>query len=170
MALGNNWLYGYAGDVNNSIPMSNLYPGGRATSFVPPTATSVPFRNNSAGELGALNQDARFAMLPQPVQAAGMGGMDGGKPVMKGSDSIAPSSTNTAAGKPATWWVMFFIIFMLFVWLSRKYDTGQVSGNLKLSLFNGVFLTLFVVLILNMLKVVAAKIKVPGLSEMILAA
>lgn len=167
MALGGN-LYGYVGDVNNSIPMSNLYPGGRATSYVPPTATSVPFRNNSAGELGALNQDGRF--LTQPAVAAGMAGMDGGRPVMKGSDSIAPSSTNTAAGKPATWWVMFFVVFLLFVWLSRKYDTGQVSGNLKLSLFNGVFLTLFVVLILNLLKVFAAKVKVPGLSEMILAA
>lgn len=164
MALGGN-LYGYVGDVNNSIPMSNMYPGGRATAYVPPTASSIPFRNNSAGELGALNQ-----RLDIPAQAAGMGGMDGGRPTMRGSDSIAPSSTNTAAGKPATWWVMFFVVFMLFVWLSRKYDTGQVSGNLKLSLFNGIFLTLFVVLILNLLKVFAAKVKVPGLSEMILAA
>ncbi len=105
-------LYGYAGDVNNTIPMSNMYPGGRATSYVPPTASSIPFRNNSAGELSALNQDAYFNSLSAPVMAAGMNGRDGGRPVMKGSDSMT-AGPSIGLGKPAGSWLMFLVIFLL---------------------------------------------------------
>ncbi len=162
-------LYGYAGDVNNTIPMSNMYPGGRATSYVPPTASSIPFRNNSAGELSALNQDAYFNSLSAPVMAAGMNGRDGGRPVMKGSDSMT-AGPSIGLGKPAGSWLMFLVIFLLFVWVSRKYGEAGSFSNIRMSVFNGLFLTFFIVLMLNLLKVFATKVKIPGVSELILAA
>lgn len=153
-------FYGQVGDVNNSIPISNLYPGGRATSYVPPTASSLGFRNNSMGELSALGNDARMMRAPMA------GGMRGGK-------EMAPSATGTAAGKPASWWLMFFIVFLVFVVLSRRYGGGDGApsfSNIKLTVYNGLFLTFFLVLMLNLLKVIAAKVRVPGVSELILAA
>lgn len=162
-------LYGYYGDVNNSIPFASAYPGGRATSYVPPTASSYAFRNNSAGELAALNQDRFFRQMSPPAVAGGMGG---GVPVTAARDSMAASSSSNGGviGKPSMWWITFAVVFALFVWFSRKYDTGQNFSNIKMSVWNGLFLTFFIVLMLNLLKVFAAKVKIPGVSELILAA
>lgn len=163
--------YGYAGDVNNTIPMSNMYPGGRATSFVPPSAGNLGFRNNSAGELGALNQDAFLRSMSYPVGAQGspapsMAAGTGGGP-MTGAAARPMASGGTA---PANSWLLFFVILIIFVWVMKKYDTAGNYGNIKVTLYNGVVLTFFIVLMLNLLKVAAAKVKVPGVSELILAA
>lgn len=174
-------LYGYPGDVNNTIPMSNMYPGGRATSYVPPTASSLGYRNNSAGELNALNQD--FGMdyyggypvgaqgSPAPsLNDMGQGSMNGGASSPIGREVMNASTNGSIGTAPATSWLLFFVIFVAFVWLARKYDSGQNFGNIRLSLYNGLFLTFWIVLILNFLKVIAAKVRVPGVSELILAA
>lgn len=65
---------------------------------------------------------------------------------------------------------MFLVIFLLFVWVSRKYGEAGSFSNIKMSVFNGLFLTFFIVLMLNLLKVFATKVKIPGVSELILAA
>lgn len=168
-------FYGYPGDVNNTIPMSNMYPGGRATSYVPPSAGSLDFRNNSAGELNALNQDAYlYGSYPVGAQGSnapamddmGSGGMGTAAPVGRAVQN-ASQDVGTA---PATSWLMFFAIFVIFVWVARKYDSGGSFGNIRLSIYNGIFLTFWIVLILNFLKVLAAKVRIPGVSELILAA
>lgn len=149
-------MYGYYGDVNNTIPVSNVYPGGRATAYVPPTSTTMGYRNNSSGELAALNQDAyRQGMRIAPSTAPA---------------ATAPSSNGGFFGKPASWWILFAITFVVFVWLARRYDTGGNFGNLRMSVYNGLFLTFWMILILNLMKVFAAKVKIPGASELILAA
>lgn len=148
--------YGYAGDVNNSIGMSSAYPGGRTFGVTPPSANRYRVRNNVAGELGAVNQSDRRA------------------------DNMAmnasPDSDNTSMGRPLVWWVVLLIIFIVVVWLMKRFAPGEASnyGNIRPGLYNGVFLTLYIVLILNVLKVAAVKMKgVPGLSalaDLILAA
>ena len=147
---------GFRGDVDNSIPMTNAYPIGRTYGSVPPSGTDLMYRNNVAGELGALNQDYMGANPMQQVTNVTNGAM---------------KKTNGVIGKPANWWFTFFLVFVLFVWVARRYaPEGEQFSNIKLSFWNGLFLTLWIVLILNLLKVVAARIKVPGLSEMILSA
>lgn len=168
MPLGFPSTYGYAGDVNNTIPMSNMYPGGRATGFVPPSAGNLGFRNNSPGELGALMNDS-YRALSNPVGAQGSPAPStgqGGAPAASGGQR-AMQSNGTA---PANSWLMFFVILIIFVWLMRRYDTAGNYGNIKATLYNGVVLTFFIVLMLNLLKVLAAKVKIPGVSELILAA
>jgi hypothetical protein len=147
--------YGYQGDVNNSIGLASVYPGGRAASFVPRAASSNRFRNNSAGELGAVNQGRGY---PRAVSDA--------------ATDTMPAPTGGILGQPASWWVIWLVVFALFLWVARKYAPGDGNryGNLLPSAYNGIFLTLYVVLILNVLKVFATKFKVPGLSELILAA
>lgn len=153
--------YGYPGDVNNSIGLASAYPGGRTFGAVPQGATRNRFRSNSMGELGALNQGRypRAAQAnPQPTAA---------------SDVLLPEQTGGLLGQPASWWVVWLIAFVLFLWVAKKYAPGDGDGrygNILPSLYNGVFLTLYIVLILNVLKVFATKFKVPGLSELILAA
>jgi hypothetical protein len=148
--------YGYPGDVNNSIGLASAYPGGRSMSFVPRAAASNRFRNNSAGELGAVNQGRGY---PRAVADA--------------TTDTMPAPSGGILGQPASWWVVWLVAFVLFLWVARKYAPGEGGGrygNILPSLYNGVFLTLYIVLILNVLKVFATKFKIPGLSELILAA
>lgn len=157
-----------------------MYPGGRATAYVPPSASSMGYRNNSAGELNALNQDFDMgygSAYPVGAQGSpapslndmGQGAMNGGSSSPIGAE-VMKASQGSVGTAPATSWVLFFGIFVAFVWLARKYDSGQNFGNIRLSIYNGIFLTFWIVLILNFLKVLAAKVRVPGVSELILAA
>src|SRR5262249_51918368 len=139
-------------DVNNSIGMGSAYPGYRAAGYTPPSANRYRMRANSAGELGALNQDAGAQMVGPggPAATGGGGGTVGGAPPGRG--------------------VGLLVVFALFGWASRRYNGGEKFTNIKLSVYNGVFLTIWIVLILNLLKVIAAKVPIPGLSALILAA
>ena len=147
--------YGYTGDVNNSISSASAYPGGRTMGFTPQMAARNRFRNNSPGELGAMNQGRGY---PRAVTNA--------------DTDTMPAPSSGVLGQPASWWVVWLVVFVLFLWVARKFapGDGQRYGNLLPSVYNGVFLTLYVVLILNVLKVFATKFKIPGLSELILAA
>lgn len=81
-----------------------------------------------------------------------------------------PMSQRGMMGKPASWWLMLVVVFAIFVFVSRKFDGPEKFGNIKLTLWNGVFATLFVVIMLNFLKVVFSYFKVPGLSDLVAAA
>ncbi|MCI0615587.1 hypothetical protein L0244_21570 [bacterium] len=150
-------------DVNNSIVYSSAYPGGRASGYAPPSANRYRARNNFAGELGGVNADAaaQMAMQPEMTSSAIAPGTPGNRMAMNG---------NGIFGQPARWWIGFVIVFALFVWASRRFNGGEKFTNIRMSVYNGIFLTIFVVLILNLLKVFAARFPVPGLSALILAA
>ncbi|HET8676041.1 MAG TPA: hypothetical protein VFO63_09665 [Blastocatellia bacterium] len=150
--------YGYPGDVNNSISLASAYPGGRTFSSVPAGATRNRFRTNGAGELGAVNQ-GRYPRAAASAQSNGV-------------SDVLPEPTGGVLGQPASWWIIWLVVFGVFLWAARKFAPGggERYGNILPSLYNGVFLTLYIVLILNVLKVGATKFKIPGLSEMILAA
>ena len=154
--------YGYRGDVNNTISASSVYPGGQTFSSVPYSSNRYRFRNNSPGELGAINQGN--------AMYSGMRG-DAAR-VETNGDVETPSVANGFLGKPSSWWVMFAIVFVTFVWLAKRYDGsgGSTMGNLAPTLFNGIVLTFFIVLMLNLLKVFATRFRIPGISELILAA
>lgn len=88
---------------------------------------------------------------------------------------VAASEANNTGplGKPVTWWLLFAVIFAVFVWVARRYASGPEAanfGSIRLSLYNGIFLAFYIVLILNLLKILAVKWQVPGVSELILAA
>lgn len=146
--------YGVVNDVNNTIMVSSAYPGGRSYGLTQPAATRSRYRNNSSGEAASVNQS----------------GTRRGSTVAAGTQE-APAMDTGPLGKPNAWWLIFAVVFVAFVFGARKLAPEASSEyGIKLNLYNGVFLTLWIVLILNLLKVLAARFKVPGLSEMILAA
>jgi hypothetical protein len=150
--------YGYAGDVNNSISAASAYPGGRTFGMVPPAANRYRFRTNTAGELGAVNQ-GDITMATSNVAAA-----------------AGPDADNSPMSRPLQWWLVLAVIFVVIVWLMKRFAPSEQKefGNINPGLYNGVFLTLYIVLILNVLKVLAVKMKgIPGLNalaDLILAA
>jgi len=158
-------------DVNNTINMSSAYPGGRASGYAPPSANRFRVRNNSAGELGAVNQDG--AMARGPAGPAVSPGVFGANNNMAGTPMQGMTTNGDGReffGQPVKWWFAFLIVFALFVWASRRFNGGEKFTNIKMSVYNGIFLTVFIVLILNLLKVFAARFPIPGLAPLILAA
>lgn len=154
--------YGYQNDVNNRIGLNSAYPGGRTFGSTPPSANRFRTRNNSAGELSAVNQGDRM--------------MQRGRPAMDNAPAATPDADNSPMSRPIYWWFTLAIIFVVIVWLMKRFAPSEQRefGNINPGLYNGVFLTLYIVLILNVLKVFAMKVKdITGLSalaDLILAA
>lgn len=150
---------GLAGDVNNSIFMTGAYPVGRSYGMVGRSATDFSMRNNLAGEIGGLNQDYRgFAS----TNAAMATTQRNGRAMMRNGNG------NGNGKKPAVWWLTFAIIFVIVAWAARRFaPDGEQFAIIKPNLINGIFMTLWIVLILAFLKQVALRLKpIPGVSAL----
>jgi hypothetical protein len=76
----------------------------------------------------------------------------------------SPMDTGTSDGpKPAIWWLTFAIVFVVVAWVARKFaPDGEQFAIIKPNLINGLFLTLWIVLIIVFLKQIALRVrKVP---------
>lgn len=151
---------GLAGDINNSVFMTNAYPVGRTYGIVGPSPLGFKTRNNLSGEVGGLNQDFRKAM---PATNASM--VNTQSPVQMSSDT---------GKKPAIWWLTFAIVFVVVAWVARKFaPDGEQFAIIKPNLINGLFVTLWIVLIIVFLKQIALRAKsiplVSSLADLILS-
>jgi hypothetical protein len=136
---------GYPNDVNNTIAFGDVY---NFNDF--PTDIGTP-------DAGLPDTAPTQDVMPSVT------GVDT-------NNAMNSSAQISAAGKPAYWWLTLFGMFALFVFLARKYGGGDSYSNIKASVYNLFFLTIFIVLMLNFLKVIAANWKIPGFSELVLAA
>jgi len=140
---------GYPNDVNNSISFFDAYnPGGTvgpANMGVPAGANGASAGNTFPAAMGA---------------AAGMGK----------AKAVAAAPAGGVLGAPVTWWVGLLITFGVVIWIARRYGGDERFTNIKGSLYNLTFLTVFIILIKNVLNVLAARFPIPGLSKLILAA
>lgn len=136
-------ISGMANDVNNSIALGDVY---NYNDF--PVDIGVP-------DMGLNDTAPTSDVVPGEVAT---------------NNTMSSSMQTSALGKPAMWYVTLVGFFFLFVWLARKYGGGDKYSNIRASAYNLFFLTIFVVLMLNLLKVIAAHLKIPGLSPLILAA
>lgn len=158
---------GLNGDVNNSIFFGNAYPVGRTFGSVPRAATDFSVRNNMVGELGGLNQDFRGFVPTNASMADTM--RTGGA-----SKMIANGNGNGNGPKPAIWWLVFAVVFIIVAYVARKFaPDGEQFAIIKPNLINWVFVTLTVILTIVFLKQIALRTrKVPvfgTLSELVLS-
>ena len=96
------------------------------------------------------------------------------------NNEIVPStSNNTATQMPvgngkgvgsAHWWLVFVAIFAGFIFVARKFGGGDSYSNIRMSVYNGLFLTFFIILMLNFMKVLATKLPPNPVSALIMAA
>lgn len=91
-----------------------------------------------------------------------------------GSDApmvdAAPATMGGIMGQPATWWVMLLVVTAIFIFISRKFGGTEKFGNIKLTLWNGLFSVAWYILVLNFLKVVFSYVRIPGWSDLVKAA
>lgn len=144
---------GYPNDVNNSISFYDVYnPGGT----VMPDGIGVPAGNNGA----SMGNTYPGGGGPAAGAAAGNGK----------AAAAAAAPTGGILGAPVTWWVTILAIFVGVIWIARSYGGDERFTNIRGSLYNLTFLTIFIILIKNVLNVLAARFPIPGLSKLILAA
>jgi len=104
------------------------------------------------------------------VQGANMGA--------NGGSDVSPSMMNEMdarpmAQKPAFSFLFLTILLVIFIFVSRKFGGPEKFGNIKLTLWNGLFAVVFIIIIMGFLKAVAPWLmKVPflrGVGELFLA-
>lgn len=90
------------------------------------------------------------------------------------NDTPSTGMTNAKAvqtpGSPAYWWLVFVVIFAVFVFIARKYAGDDRYSNIRASVYNMFFLTFFIILIMNVMKRIAAAVPPNPVSALILAA
>jgi hypothetical protein len=145
---------GLAGDVNNTIMITNAYPVGRTFGMIGQSPLAFSQRNNLAGEIGGLNQDYARASMQQTNAS-----------MVSTQSAVTPGNGNGNGNgpKPAIWWLTFAIVFVIIAWTARKFaPDGEQFAIIKPNLINGLFLTLWIVLIIVFLKQIALRVrKVP---------
>lgn len=146
--------WGIPGDVNNSMSLEGTYPVGRSFGIVGLSGTDFTMRNNFSGEIGGLNQDYGAGFVGTNASMAST------EPRMRNG--------NGNGKKPAVWWITFAIILVIVSWAARRFaPEGESFALIKPNIINGVFLTLWIVLILVFLKQVALRVKkFPGVSAL----
>jgi hypothetical protein len=103
-------------------------------------------------------------------------GAPAGDPSATGADAplspvdSTPVERRGLMGKPTTWWVMLVIVFAVFVFISRKFGGPEKFGNIKLTVWNGLFSVAWFIIVLNFMKVTFSYFKIPGWSELVAAA
>lgn len=76
----------------------------------------------------------------------------------------------TTPGNPAHWWLVFAVIFAGFILIARKFSADDRYSNIRASTYNMFFLTFFFILIMNVMKRIAAAVPANPVSALVLAA
>jgi hypothetical protein len=158
---------GLAGDVNNSIFMTNAYPYGRSYGMVGMSGSDFAYRNNYAGEIGGLNSDFQYGGATFAATAVNPN-MPAGASRVSGQAQHSFDGNGQVTKKPAMWFLGFFAFFIVFLWLAYRYaPDGEQYALIKPNLINFAFVGLFVILLIVLFKQIAIRIKpVPGLSHL----
>lgn len=137
-------------------------------------STGISAAQMYSGQTPIFNEvDASSAYFPISTANPANAGQMPQQPVPGGAGPIAdpqPMANRGIMGKPATWWLGLVIVFAVLVFVSRRFGGEEKFGNVRATLWNGVLTTVFIVVILNFLKVFFSYFKVKGLSELIAAA
>lgn len=125
----------------NAVPMRTLLPRASGLSLANEGSSATPSSTTSGGSVNKPQ--------PEAVQAAAVG--------MQGSPLMALV-------------VMAVLLFALMFVAKRFGSEGSSFASIKLSVYNILVISLAAIIGINFFKLVFTKIKVPGVSAMVLAA
>lgn len=143
---------------------SSLYRTGAAFSFNPINASSAYFPDMTetyAPPSGVPGYSGEMA---------GVMNSNGNNGAMVDDGDGRPMAARGVMGKPAGWWITLVLVFAVMVFVSRRFGGAEKYGNMRVSLWNLAIATIFMVIMLNFLKVTFSFFKVPGLSTLVAAA
>lgn len=133
-----------APDVNY-VPVRNVYPTASGASLGSTAAATSP-DNLFTGLLPSGNANANAVV------------------------TSAQAGSPSFGGHPMTWWVGLLLLFLGVYWLAKKTGNATDFSGIRLSAYNIFFITFTALLGLTLGKVILTKFRVPGLSQVWLAA
>lgn len=91
--------------------------------------------------------------------------------VAGGSDNkdVQASQSVGMMGEPIRWWVALAILLMVLMYSAQRFDGNGNYGNLKLTAYNILSITLSAIIGITLFKVFFTKFPVPGLTLLIQA-
>jgi len=135
--------------------------GSIADSVFGPDVNFVPERNVYPGATGPTTGSIGAAASPDDAR------YQAGSP----DDGLAGAQPPVGlTGHPVMWWVGLAVMVGLIWWLAHKVGKGGDFANLRASTFNVVMITMIAVLGLTIGKAIFSKVRIPGLSDVFLAA
>lgn len=126
-----------------------------------PVAAVYPTAN------GGTLASAAAAMSPNTT--VNVPGNSGGRTIAT-DDGTGSAPGVTTSGHSVSWWVGFLVFLGIMVWIARKAGGEEDFRNIRPTLYNFLTITLTAIVGIVGLKVIAAKWRVPGASDIILAA
>ena len=139
---------------NPSYSMANMGSNGNAATDNP-----TPLRNLSPTAPGAtLGTASGGASLSTTASV--------GQPTTAGA---SPTATAGVGGQPITWWASLIVLFIVLGLVAKKAGNESEFGNLKVSAYNILMITLASVIGIAGLKVLFTRFPVPGISTLIQA-
>lgn len=92
------------------------------------------------------------------------GSADGGATVAAGGTGFSTS------GRTLWWWVGFMVFLLVMVFVARKAGGEEDFRNIRPTMYNFLTITLTAIVGIVGMKVIAARWRIPGASDLILAA
>jgi hypothetical protein len=80
------------------------------------------------------------------------------------------TNTGTSGGKSLGYWLGLFAFLAIMVWVARKAGSAEDFRNIRPTLYNFLTITLTAIVGIVGLKVIFAKYRIPGASDVVLAA
>lgn len=134
----------YQDNVVNNLYSGNIYPGDGFT-------------------MGAA---ASPLMAPMPVAGVEVSG----NTIDPGSAEVIQASATGAQGSAAAVWIAMAVALFLLMWVAKRFGSqGKDFANIQLTVYNVLVLAFAGVIGSTMLKALFTKIKIPGLSSLVLA-
>lgn len=90
--------------------------------------------------------------------------------VVVDATTVDGSATFTTSGRSLWWWVGFLVFLLVMVFVARKAGGEEDFRNIRPTMYNFLAITLTSIVGIVGLKVIAAKWRIPGASDVILAA
>lgn len=128
------------GDVNNEVNVRNVYPAAGGPSIGQRGSAMTPYA--AGGAQGAAGSEEAPGVAPAP------GGV---------------------LGQPLTWWVVLVVLLVGLMFAAKRAGQGTDFGNIRLSFYNILTITLAAAVGIGFLKVVFSRFRVPGLTTYIQA-
>lgn len=132
----------------------------------------MPMADLFAPDINFVPARAVYPTAPGGTLASAGGAMTANTNTLAATeDGGVPTTTTTtvSSGKGLLWWVGFLGFLIVMVWVARKAGGEEDFRNIRPTFYNFMAVTLTAIVGIVGLKVIAARWKIPGASELILA-
>ena len=135
----------------------------------------MPFADQFAPDINFVPQRAVYPTADGGTSASAAGAMTMATnvTVQDITGSAAPATASgagfTTKGQSLWWWIGFLVFLVVTVWIARKAGGEEDFRNIRPTFYNFMTITLTAILGIVGLKVIFARWRIPGATDLILA-